>query len=200
MDGLTLLAEAAAAGLVVTADGDRLHIRGPRSAGALARRLIEHKTDVLTLLRLAATDTVDVDKTSTSPEQFQGSVNVNTVNTLTAILAELRRHGLDLIAEPTGRVYLAGPPEAVAVLPTELVEAMEANWQAIKALATPEPAAGLDEIDCPDPCPKCGSLQLWENLLGDWRCQACDPPVRGMKLLELVQRITRKAKLRRQGA
>ena len=34
MDGLTLLAEAGAAGLTILADGDRLVIRGPKSADA----------------------------------------------------------------------------------------------------------------------------------------------------------------------
>ncbi len=47
MDGLSLLADAAAAGLVVTAAGDKLLVRGPRSADALARQLIEHKVAVL---------------------------------------------------------------------------------------------------------------------------------------------------------
>jgi hypothetical protein len=100
----------------------------------------------MTLLRLTATDTVDVDRTSTSTEQFKSSVNVNAVNTLAAILAELSRHGLDLLADATGRVYVAGPPEAVAVLPTELAEAMEANWPALSRLATPEPP-GSEEVE-----------------------------------------------------
>jgi hypothetical protein len=47
MDGLTLLAEAEAAGLVVCADGDRLVIRGPKSADAVAQRLLAHKAVVL---------------------------------------------------------------------------------------------------------------------------------------------------------
>ena len=27
-----------------------------------------------------------------------------------------------------------------------------------------------------DPCPKCGTLELWQSLVGTWRCQRCDPP------------------------
>jgi len=50
MDGLTLLNRAHAAGLDVAADGDRLVIRGPRSAEAVARLLIEHKPEVLAAL------------------------------------------------------------------------------------------------------------------------------------------------------
>ncbi len=50
MDGLTLLQEASAAGLMVLADGDRLVIRGPRSADAVARRLLAHKAVILAAL------------------------------------------------------------------------------------------------------------------------------------------------------
>lgn len=50
MDGLTLLEEARAAGLSVTADGERLRIRGPRRAEAIALRLIAHKAIVLRAL------------------------------------------------------------------------------------------------------------------------------------------------------
>ena len=50
MDGLTLLREAYAAGLSVQADGDRLRIRGPREAEAIAQRLIAHKAAVLAAL------------------------------------------------------------------------------------------------------------------------------------------------------
>ena len=47
MDGLTLLLEATAAGLTVRVDGERLVIRGLRSADAVARELLAHKVDVL---------------------------------------------------------------------------------------------------------------------------------------------------------
>ena len=50
MDGMSLLREARTAGLTVTAEEDRLTIRGPRRAERLAKLLIQHKTDVLPLL------------------------------------------------------------------------------------------------------------------------------------------------------
>ena len=50
MVGLDLLAQAQAAGLTVAAAGDRLIIRGPKSAAAVARRLIDAKADVLSAL------------------------------------------------------------------------------------------------------------------------------------------------------
>src|SRR5690348_9712288 len=50
MDGLTLLRRASEAGLAVTAEGDRLVIRGPKRAEPVARLLIEHKPSVLAAL------------------------------------------------------------------------------------------------------------------------------------------------------
>jgi hypothetical protein len=54
MDGLTLLQQARAAGLAVRAEGDRLCVRGPRRAEALARLLLDHKAQVLAALAPAA--------------------------------------------------------------------------------------------------------------------------------------------------
>lgn len=53
MDGLSLLAEARAHGLKVRADGDRLVIRGPRQAEAVAKRLLERKREILEALRVS---------------------------------------------------------------------------------------------------------------------------------------------------
>ena len=54
MDGMSLLAEARASGLEVRADGDRLVVRGPRQAEAVALRLLERKADVLPLVAIPA--------------------------------------------------------------------------------------------------------------------------------------------------
>ena len=50
MDGMTLIKEARSVGLTVTAEGDRLVIRGPKSAEPVARRLIENKPVVMQAL------------------------------------------------------------------------------------------------------------------------------------------------------
>jgi hypothetical protein len=47
MDVLMLLKEANAVGFTVMVDGDRLVIRGPKSAEKIARKLLDHKADVL---------------------------------------------------------------------------------------------------------------------------------------------------------
>ena len=53
MDVLTLLRQAWDAGLSLTADGNRLTIRGPRTAEPLVRELARHKPAVLRLIREA---------------------------------------------------------------------------------------------------------------------------------------------------
>lgn len=45
-----LLASAIDAGLTIHRDGDRLVVRGPRSAGDIVRRLLARKTEVLATL------------------------------------------------------------------------------------------------------------------------------------------------------
>ena len=52
MDALTLLEEAREVGLEVRADGTKLVVRGPRSAEAVAQRLLSHKAAVLSALAL----------------------------------------------------------------------------------------------------------------------------------------------------
>jgi hypothetical protein len=54
VDGLTLLAEAQAAGLRVAAQGARIVIRGPREAEPVAALLMQHKNDVAVALRVTA--------------------------------------------------------------------------------------------------------------------------------------------------
>ena len=62
MDGMTLLEEARAAGLTVTTDGDRLRIRGPRSAEPIAQKILRHKADVLAALSpITALDVLPLD-------------------------------------------------------------------------------------------------------------------------------------------
>ena len=56
MDGITLLAQAHAAGLDVTVNGDKLEITGPKSAGDIAQRLIANKATVMMALAIEATD------------------------------------------------------------------------------------------------------------------------------------------------
>lgn len=60
-----------------------------------------------------------------------------------------------------------------------------------------EPDEQVDAIIPLDPCPKCGSLELWQSLAGDlcgrtsgtWRCVHCFPPIIAWRLRELAERL-----------
>ena len=106
MDGMTLVSEARSAGLIVLADGDRLVVRGPRSAAAMARRLLEHKAEVMRALAV--------------------------------------------------RVAAEVPAVVIPVIYQD------------------DPSDCDEVLDVLPPCPTCGSLDLWQTIAGNWRCQHCD--------------------------
>ena len=61
------------------------------------------------------------------------------------------------------------------------------------------PDGAVDDVDpwpeaepWPDPCQQCGTLELWENPLGRWRCMKCDPPDRARRLLDKVERLRKR--------
>lgn len=68
MDGMTLLAQARAAGLEVRVDGNRLVVRGPRRHAALAQELLTHKAEVLALLRDAPVSPVPGQEGEATPD------------------------------------------------------------------------------------------------------------------------------------
>lgn len=65
----------------------------------------------------------------------------------------------------------------------------------------PEPVV-LEEIDPPPPCPRCGSLDLWESpdrisVSGfRWRCRRCDPPRRTEAWARKAARLRAEKELR----
>lgn len=119
MDGVMLLEDAHSAGLTVRVDGDRLVLRGPPSAEAVAKKLLWHKGDVM--------------------------------KAMTASMA--------LTVVETGNDTDLGPQD----LP---------------------------------PCPSCGSLELWQDLLGGWHCQRCNAValLRSRRLLERAARLRKAAR------
>ena len=54
----------------------------------------------------------------------------------------------------------------------------------------PEP---FQIIDPPPPCPRCGSLRLWEGGDGTWHCLRCDPPLRAERLAAKAARLRRQS-------
>ncbi len=55
----------------------------------------------------------------------------------------------------------------------------------------------LDSIDPDelDPCPECGTLELWQTLAGNWRCLRCEPPTTSRRLLKLAARMKRPSRM-----
>jgi ribosomal protein L37AE/L43A len=59
-----------------------------------------------------------------------------------------------------------------------------------------------DEDAAPRPCPRCGGSDLWENLLGVWRCQHCDAAAlqRSRSLAEKAARLRNESQRQRLAA
>ena len=90
---------------------------------------------------------------------------------------DVARRTLETLVQHSAAVSSIDPPD-------ELREA--------DARSVDDPEAGDDEhievIDPPDPCPECGSLELWQTLTGNWRCLRCDPPTTARRLRERAAR------------
>ena len=103
---------------------------------------------------------------------------------VTPDLAErLRTHKAELLAI----LRPAVAPDGATVTPA----AGEAEPAERRPGAAPEAIRWEDCLDPPDPCPECGTLELWQTLAGNWRCLRCDPPTTARRLAELAGRIRR---------
>lgn len=69
--------------------------------------------------------------------------------------------------------------------------ALQANEQPATVAVAPGGNAGEDDSEPAAPCPKCGSFDLWQTILGDWRCQHCDAATwrRSRSVLERAARL-----------
>ncbi len=95
------------------------------------------------------------------------------------------------LAESAGKPAVALPPVAVAPSP-------EAPPLAVQ----PAGDGWESAIEPPPPCPKCGSLELWQDLLGRWHCQHCEATKfqRGLRLAERAARLRRETERRKMNA
>jgi len=75
MGGIDLILEAEAAGLTVRLDGERVVIRGPRSAEPLARKLLDHKPAVVAVLRGAPSTPGAMPQGTASPSGSDGKAS-----------------------------------------------------------------------------------------------------------------------------
>jgi hypothetical protein len=152
MDGLTLLSEAVAAGLTVRVDGDRLVIRGPKAADAMARRLLEHKPEVLAALGRFGLSSTELPKPDESP--FPGWV---------------RR------PDVAGRMGWE-PPD----LPESRRWWARVQFEDLPTLAAYFPGSVHRPED--GPCQWCGRREWWQSQAWPdvLRCGRCSPPAPGV--------------------
>lgn len=101
---------------------------------------------------------------------------------LAQLLADCDQAGIRLNPEGNDQLTIDAPQSA---LTPDLLERLRAQKQELlrilRVVHSEEPEEDWPEsIDARkvEPCPKCGTLELWQNLVGDWRCQRCDPPNR----------------------
>jgi hypothetical protein len=114
------------------------------------------------------------------------------------LLAELRRHKASLIeilqkggSGPAAQQSRSAPDDSIT--PSTVTDSDVVPWE--------------ECIEPPDPCPKCGSLMIWWDVLGGQHCMNCEKPKyaveKAAELQELAKRLRqlpRRASSLRQGS
>ena len=120
MDALALLAEAEAAGLEVRREGERLVVRGPKSAEELATRILDHKDELLAIVAPPTPPTVAQPR---GGHCLKCKVPTRTIRDILCDDCNARRHGLGQEDRATPRPHVsavrgAGPGPSAAVCAT----------------------------------------------------------------------------------
>ena len=115
------------------------------------------------------------------------------------LVERLKAHKGALLAtlRPEAGAPVVDPPHAAAVWHAALdrlesdpmfpSNVMKSLWAA--DVQWKDETVWENSIEPPDPCPECGTLELWQTLAGNWRCLRCDPPTKARRLLELAARL-----------
>jgi hypothetical protein len=101
-----------------------------------------------------------------------------------AAVEQIRRHKPELL-RIVAAGYVLNVPEA-PVSETDGAEAKVESGEGLVGYIDPAELA---------PCPTCGTLELWQSMTGDWRCERCDPITRGLAFLERAERIRQRTNL-----
>ncbi len=192
MDVLTLLAEARAAGLRITAERDRLVVTGPRTAAAMVRLLAEHKNDVLAALSVSAVGT-----TPANTEKNGSSADADDECEAFACESCGAAIGWRTGAGTVACWGCSPPPEnAVKLLLLDIAEgrrwvdyAAEGNVEDIEPDSWEAADDWTDATPC---CSTCCSCAGWVDLLDGWHCLSCSPPRRAERVLERREEILRR--------
>lgn len=76
------------------------------------------------------------------------------------------------------------PPDVM-----EGLRAADARWADDPEAGETDEAIEVIDPDELTPCPKCGTLEQWQSLAGNWRCLRCDPPTKARRLRERAARL-----------
>jgi len=144
-------------------------------------------------------DVDSVDAPETQPDDDEWG-ELKAMRLFTELVADLARLGIRL--EAHGNRLRYSPRSAVT---PDLADRMKTHKGELLAILRPEAGAAIasdddqrtddseagraEVIDPPGPCPKCGRLELWETLAGDWRCLRCDPPTTARRLRTRAVRL-----------
>lgn len=121
---------------------------------------------------------------------------------MTPELVELLRQHKAALLETLGRTLFPATTKTSSADPTpvyvyETLAAPRENGSSVDVDSVDVAATGWldgsDELPDLDPCPICGSLELWQVATWPypWRCSTCDPPTTALRLLEHLGRPPR---------
>lgn len=181
MDGLRLLEDARAAGLTVEVDGNRLVVWGPKSAEKLAHRLLRNKAHVLAALGFAGW--VRRPDTEAATEPFPPAPAT---------------HGQGVPEEPSSETFTLDGHCWTVYRSVKQTSGRIEDVYVRDDYEGPPPEVDLDHgFEEPgEPCPECGSLDYWENVLGERFCQQCRPSGRSGITARKARRLREQANQR----
>lgn len=98
---------------------------------------------------------------------------------VTQLMADLNVAGIQLVV--VGNRLRYSPK---ALLTEELAQRLKDSKPELLQLLAPLPCKVMElddgwpvnSFEPPEPCAQCDTLELWQTMLGNWRCERCDPP------------------------
>lgn len=106
----------------------------------------------------------------------------------TGLMAVCEAAGIRLSVTTAGDLAIDAPREALTADLLRRLKAHKAELLALFQGNGSAVAADDDEIEPPDACRTCGSLELWESIAGNWHCQHCEPATKAKRLRRAAAR------------
>lgn len=180
MNAAELLAECHTRDIILHPNGGQLDIDAP--AGALTDELLQRmrdaKPELLAILRSDA-EALQAQREAEAEREAIQWCETGPAHEVEAALREAIDGFEKLYRGDAKQDLAAAAPRPRSAVPVAV------EWPTVADRWVDYPEAGkADEvIDPPDPCPECGTLELWQTLAGNWRCLRCDPPKKSRQLM-----------------